>query len=89
MEIKNNELIVGYKEDPLLYKKEVELENLHWINEPELPLKCKVRLRHRQALQDCVLDSKIKFDKPQRAVTPGQFAVFYLNKQCLGGGVVK
>lgn len=30
----------------------------------------------------------IKFNEPQRAVTPGQFAVFYKNKECLGGGIV-
>ncbi|MCX6780488.1 MAG: tRNA 2-thiouridine(34) synthase MnmA, partial [Candidatus Magasanikbacteria bacterium] len=72
--------------------------DIHWIASvpPKLPLKCKVRLRHRHELQDCVVsDGLIKFTTPQRAVTPGQFAVLYLspllskNNICLGGGIVK
>jgi tRNA U34 2-thiouridine synthase MnmA/TrmU len=31
----------------------------------------------------------IKFKKPQRAVTPGQFAVFFKKGECLGGGAIK
>lgn len=88
---KKNELIVGYEDDPLLYKSEAQVENVHWIGqEPKFPLKCKVRLRHRQELKDCVVEGdKVIFNKPERAVTPGQFAVFYLKNECLGGGIVK
>lgn len=96
-EIRKNELIVGEENDPRLCKKETKVENINWIagQAPKLPLKCKVRLRHRQELQDCIVnDFNIKFSNPQRAVTPGQFAVFYLcpqggkNNICLGGGVI-
>lgn len=90
-----NELIVGYEDDPLLYKKESEISDMHWISgvEPKLPLSCKIRLRHRQSLQNATVhkkDGKIiaQFSKPQRAVTPGQFAVMYKNGQCLGGGII-
>lgn len=93
--IKKNQLIVGCKDDPLLYKKKIELKNIHWISGqiPIFPLKCKVRLRHRQELQNCVVNNKnnkivVIFSKKQRAVTSGQFAVFYKNKECLGGGVI-
>ncbi len=107
-----NELVVGYEDDPLLYKKEAEIVDVNWIDGqmPKFPLKCEVRLRHRQPLQACTvchsdrsggIPYTVKFAQPQRAVTPGQFAVFYLarrsslgakegkNRVCLGGGVVK
>lgn len=95
--IAKNELVVGEENDPRLYKKETALDEIHWISgdAPKFPLKCKVRLRHRQELQDCIVTEKfIKFFTPQRAVTPGQFAVFYSsslfgkNNICLGGGII-
>ncbi len=91
-----NELVVGYEDDLLLYKKEAEVVDVNWIDGqmPKFPLKCEVRLRHRQDLQECVVDVEnnkvvVKFAKPQRAVTPGQFAVFYKKGICLGGGTIK
>jgi len=103
-DIKHNTLIVGYENDVLLYKKKISIDKIHWISgqSPEFPLKCEVRLRHRQPLQkskvikslsrrQAGIKSKvmIEFDKPQRAPTPGQFAVLYKNGECLGGGVVR
>ncbi len=103
--LKDNRLIIGYENDPLLYKNQISVISVNWISGhfPKFPLKCEVRLRHRQPLQKCTIchceESKrrgnfrlgavvVKFDKPQRAVTSGQFAVFYLKGECLGGGVV-
>lgn len=109
--IKKNELVVGCEDNPLLYKKEIQVDKVHWIagHQPKFPLKCEVRLRHRQPLQTAIVGLQttdyrphkkmsivhspssvvISFAKPQRAVTPGQFAVFYLKGECLGGGVIK
>ncbi|OGH60090.1 MAG: tRNA 2-thiouridine(34) synthase MnmA [Candidatus Magasanikbacteria bacterium RIFCSPHIGHO2_01_FULL_33_34] len=91
-----NELVVGFDDDELLYSKQAEIEDVNWISgqKPSFPLKCKVRLRHRQPLQDVQLlqkDGKIlvEFNIKQKAVTPGQFAVFYQNQVCLGGGAIK
>lgn len=92
-----NELIVGYEDDKMLYSKEISLKNIHWISgsAPKMPFKCAYRLRHRQPLGACTIsfvknnsDYKIKFSKPERAVTPGQYIVFYKNGICLGGGEV-
>jgi tRNA-specific 2-thiouridylase len=32
--------------------------------------------------------ARVLFDQPEKAVTPGQSAVFYLNEVCLGGGII-
>jgi tRNA-specific 2-thiouridylase len=90
-----NELVVGFEKDEALFQKECSLERVNWIRrEPKFPLQCEVRLRHRQPLQRCEVEKKegvtiVQFNKAQRAVTPGQFAVFYKNGECLGGGAVK
>lgn len=89
---RKNELIVGFENDPMLYSSDTEIKNINWISgrEPKFPLKCEVRLRHRQPLQKCVINkNRVLFAQPQRAVTPGQFAVFYLKGVCLGGGEIK
>lgn len=90
-----NQLIVGCGDDPLLSKKEISLKNVHWLSgqKPIFPLKCKVRLRHQQPWQNCQLRMSdrhllVKFVQAQKSVAPGQFAVFYLKNNCLGGGVI-
>lgn len=94
--IRKNELVVGFEDDVALFKKETLVKTLNWTSGQmsKFPLKCQVRMRHRQPLVDCKLtlhgrDVLINFIKPERAVTPGQFAVFYKNGECLGGGAVK
>ena len=89
------ELVVGHKNDPARFVTEQELVEVHYISgqEPEFPLQCKVRTRHRQTLQPCTLFKKnnthiLQFNMPQVSVTPGQFAVLYKNDSCLGGGII-
>ena len=54
-----------------------------------------IKVRYRQADQHChaSIDGagalRVRFDEPQRAVTPGQFAVLYDGDLWLGGGVIE
>jgi tRNA-specific 2-thiouridylase len=69
---------------------------MHWISgvPPENPFKCVAKTRYRQADQDCTLNMeaghcRVTFRDPQRAVTPGQFVVFYDREICLGGAIIE
>lgn len=97
--VERNALIVVQGGDhPLLYASQLVGEQLHWISgqaSSVAPIQCQCRLRHRQPLQRCTIvgyDSKscqVRFDAPQRAITPGQSAVFYQGDECLGGCVIQ
>ena len=82
-------------------------EELHWVRrEHEMPLgavrRCRCRIRYRQELQDATLLMRqeglfVCFDRPQRSITPGQFAAFYALRdpsdpydapELLGSGVI-
>jgi tRNA-specific 2-thiouridylase len=94
---KRNALVVVQGHDhPLLSSTALDTGPLHWLGEPPAsPLNCAVKVRYRQADQRAVLQlhadgtARIEFDQPQRAVTPGQYAVIYEGNRCLGGAVIE
>lgn len=94
-DVETNTLVVGGKNDPGLWKKELWLNDVHWISgQPRLPLKCRARIRYRGELMPAkvsVLDSRflVVFNKPVWAPAPGQFVVCYDGEVCLGGGVIE
>ena len=94
--LKKNFLVVTRNEKDL-FKKELLVKNVNWIagKKPKLPLKvrAKIRYRHQPATATLTYNLKLKtynlkFEKPQRAITPGQSAVFYKGKELIGGGII-
>lgn len=94
---KNEVYVTTDLDDERLWKQELNLTNLHWINgQPDLSKSYQVRTRYRAPLtevnlhlEDGPLDTIVAtVSEPVRAVTPGQSAVFYDGDICLGGGIV-
>jgi tRNA-specific 2-thiouridylase len=94
----NNVLIVGQGHDhPLMLHTTLEAGQLDWCGTPVAEtIRCAAKTRYRQPDQDCVVEPledglrvKVRFDQPQRAITPGQSVVFYDGEVCLGGGIIE
>jgi tRNA-uridine 2-sulfurtransferase len=91
----NNRLIVG--EDADLRSPVCEVRDVNWIpfEDPNGPVEATVRIRNRHdpaAAEITALDAasvRVTFREPQRAITPGQAAVFYSGEKVLGGGWIR
>lgn len=67
-----------------------------WLVEPPaLPLRCTVKIRYRQADQPAGVSARadgrllVRFDSPQRAITPGQYVCFHAGEEVLGGAIIE
>ena len=93
-----NALIVVQEQDhPLLLSKSFDVESASWAAAaPQVGVEfaCTVKTRYRQADLACQVrlqpasGVRVTLREPARAVTPGQYAVFYEGERCLGGGVI-
>jgi tRNA-specific 2-thiouridylase len=91
----NNRVVVG--DDDSLRTTSFEVNDVNWVSiaKPAAPLRAAVKIRHKhepapawvEALDDS--RARITFDTPQRAITPGQGAVFYEGERVLGGAWIK
>ena len=88
-----NEVIVG--EESELYKKEIYVKdiNLLLVDKIDKDMKVTVKTRYSTKSANAKISEsqniiKIIFDEPQRAITPGQSAVFYLDDIVVGGGKI-
>lgn len=93
---KKNILYVSNKIDDLfLYSDLVYVSDLNWISGsiPKLPYKCLCSIRYGHSAEAMLQSFNegsliVKFKSPQRAIMPGQSAVFYKGDKLLGGGII-
>jgi len=96
--LESNTLVAVQGSDhPLLLSNGLTATAAHWIGlapaawRSGAALACSAKVRYRQADQACTLTRTgkaslaVRFDQPQRAITPGQYVVFYQGDRCLGG----
>ncbi|KAG8177330.1 hypothetical protein JTE90_018355 [Oedothorax gibbosus] len=89
-------LVAPGRMHPALFHQTLVTEPPYWINNPpdtlstNRTLRCEFRFQHREPLVNCLLFQdqeqrlQVYLEKPLRALTPGQYAVFYDGEECLG-----
>ena len=95
-DLKNNILYVAHGAEDRLYSKGLIMKSCNWIPsaQKESRFECTAKFRYRQPEQGCIVNIKgdhieVEFKEKQRAITEGQFAVFYDGDKCIGGGVIE
>ena len=94
-DVLHNRLVVG--EDKEVYQIEMTVGDMKWISDKQLAIGNKrltVKIRYRHEAVPCKIKDdgeglKVEFEKSQRAITPGQSAVFYSEEEVLGGGIIQ
>lgn len=96
-DLENNILYVEQGNDTAeLYTLSCRVDELYFVagHAPGVSFDCCVKVRYRQPDQQAHVELEggealITFEKPQRAITPGQSAVIYIGDECIGGGTIK
>ncbi|MDP3028493.1 MAG: tRNA 2-thiouridine(34) synthase MnmA [Deltaproteobacteria bacterium] len=92
--VEKKQVIIGKKED--LYRQDCIVEKVTWVSIREitqaLEVKTRIRYKHREAPAILTpVDAatvRVRFLEPQKAITPGQVAVFYKGDVVVGGGFI-
>jgi tRNA-specific 2-thiouridylase len=92
IDAEENRVVVGREEE--LLREEFTAAGVNWVafDSPTEPVRAEVRVRYRHQPAPAAVTpladgrARIRFDEPQRAITPGQATVFYRGDEVLGGG---
>ncbi|WP_135555000.1 tRNA 2-thiouridine(34) synthase MnmA [Paenibacillus cymbidii] len=98
----NTLYVVQGETDERLYATSLIADGVSWTSgaAPVMPARCSAKFRYRQPDQGVTVEPldepasgagmrvRVVFDKPQKAITPGQAVVFYDGDVCLGGGTI-
>ena len=91
---KNHTVTIGKNER--LFKTKLSVNNVNWLaGEQPINNEILVKIRYRskpepaKIIKTIAKKVVIEFNEPQRAITPGQSAVFYSGKRLIGGGVIE
>jgi tRNA-specific 2-thiouridylase len=95
VDAEKNRVIAGRNEE--LFAAGLTVRGVNWVSSarPDGPIEAAVQIRYRHPGADGVLipleDGKVRVElrTPQRAITPGQAAVFYRGDEVLGGGWIE
>lgn len=95
LDAERNRVVVG--DDSELQRETCEVSDVNWIPfaQPTGPVECTAKIRHRHEPAAATVEARndhsvrVRFHTPQRAVTPGQAAVFYAGELVLGGGWIR
>ena len=88
--------VVQGEDDPRLYSGGLLATDMHWVSPKVMTesFSCTAKFRYRQPDQGVTVypeadnRCRVVFERPQKAVTPGQEVVLYRDKECLGGGTI-
>jgi tRNA-specific 2-thiouridylase len=92
---RRNRVVVGQDSD--LLRSGLIASRVNWISIESLasPLRVQAQIRSRHRAAEATLSTRndgsveVRFDEPQRAVTPGQAVVFYQDELVVGGGWIR
>jgi tRNA-specific 2-thiouridylase len=90
-DVPRNVLIVGRKDE--VWQSQMRVTQINWIA-GQMPVDANVKIRYKSQEVPAHIEpldatsARVTFVEPQRAITPGQAAVFYQAEECLGGGII-
>jgi len=93
-DVERNIIYVAHADELLdTSRDEYEVEKLHWIGEPPVKRELQVKVRHGRSLFDAEVDvsderARVRLDRKEPGIAPGQFTVFYDGDVCLGGATI-